>query len=133
MKKTIGTIIIIFLVVGIGVGVVYKIIEKDVTDRETFDLKTDTNGSNDTVSHDEHYFYGKILEVSPSYIIVEPNENEEERKSSDQFCIALKNDNITYEIGANVKITYKGMIKESYPAQIETTKIEIVPEEDILR
>lgn len=128
MKKTIGTIIIIFLVLGIGVGVVYKIIEKDVIDRETFDFKTDINSSNDTVSHDEHSFYGKILKVSSSYIIVEPNEKEEERKSSDKFYIELKNDNTIYKAGTNVKITYVGGIKESYPAQIGTTKIEIVSE-----
>lgn len=128
MKKTIGTIIIIVLVLGIGVGVVYKIIEKDVIDRETFDFKTDINSSNDTASHDEHSFYGKILEVSSSYIIVEPNEKEEERKSSDKFYIELKNDNTIYKAGTNVKITYVGGIKESYPAQIGTTKIEIVSE-----
>lgn len=128
MKKAIGTIIIIVLVLGIGAGVVYKIIEKDVTDRETFDFKTDTNGSNDTVSHDEHSFYGKILEVSSSYIIVEPNEKEEERKSSDKFHIELKNDNTIYKVGTNVKITYVGGIRESYPAQIDTTKIEVVSE-----
>ena len=128
MKKTIGTIIIIVLVLGIGASVVYKIIEKDVTDRETFDFKTDTNGSNDTVSHDEHSFYGKILEVSSSYIIVEPNEKEEERKSSDKFHIELKNDNTIYKVGTNVKITYVGGIRESYPAQIDTTKIEVVSE-----
>ena len=128
MKKTIGIIIIIVLVLGIGAGVVSKIIEKDVTDRETLDFKTDTNGSNDTVSHDEHSFYGKILEVSSSYIIVEPNEKEEERKSSDKFHIELKNDNTIYKVGTNVKITYVGDIKESYPAQIGTTKIEIVSE-----
>ncbi len=128
MKKTIGTIIIIVLVLGIGASVVYKIIEKDVTDRETFDFKTDTNGSNDTVSHDEHSFYGKILEVSSSYIIVEPNEKEEERKSSDKFHIELKNNNTIYKVGTNVKITYVGGIRESYPAQIDTTKIEVVSE-----
>ncbi|MDE5630934.1 MAG: YobA family protein [Bacilli bacterium] len=128
-KKIALIIIIIVLVLGIGSGVVYKIIEKDVTDRETFNFKTDTNGSNDTVSHDEHYFYGKIIEVSSSYIIVEPNEKEEERKSSDRFRIELKKDNTTYKIGTNVKITYVGDINESYPAQIGTTKIEIVSEE----
>ena len=128
MKKTIGTIIIIVLVLGIGVGVVYKIIEKDVIDRETFDFKTDINSSNDTASHDEHSFYGKILEVSSSYIIVEPNEKEEERKSSDKFHIELKNDNTIYKVGTNVKITYVGGIRESYPAQIDTTKIEVVSE-----
>ena len=128
MKQTIGTIIIIVLVLGIGAGVVYKIIEKDVTDRETFDFKTDTNGSNDIVSHNEHSFYGKILEVSSSYIIVEPNEKEEERKSSDKFHIELKNNNTIYKVGTNVKITYVGGIRESYPAQIDTTKIEVVSE-----
>ncbi len=126
MKKKIIGIIIIALVLGIGAGLVYKIIEKDVTDRETFDFKTNTNGSNDTVSHDEHSFYGKIIEVSSSYIIVEPNEKEEERKSSDKFHIKLKNDNTTYKVGTNVKITYVGVINESYPAQIRTTNIETV-------
>ena len=89
MKKKIIGMIITVLVLGMGASIVYKIIEKDVTDRETFDFKTDTNGSNDTVSHNEHSFYGKILEVSSSYIIVEPNQKEEERKSSDKFSIEL--------------------------------------------
>ncbi len=75
---------------------------------------------------DEHSFYGKVLEASSSYIIVEPNEDEEIRKSSDKFRIGLKNDDTTYEIGTNVKITYIGGINESYPSQIGTTKIEIV-------
>ena len=74
----------------------------------------------------EHLFYGKILETSPSYIIVEPNEDEEIRKSSDKFSINIMNDDTTYEVGTNVKITYIGDINESYPAQIKTTKIEII-------
>ena len=109
-KKIAGIMIIIVLVLGIGAGVVYKSIEKDVTGREIFYFNTDTNGSNDTVSYDEHFFYGKILEVSSSYIIVEPNENEEERKSSDKFSVELKNDNTTYKVGDDVKITYIGFI-----------------------
>ena len=128
MKKKIIGMIITVLVLGMGASIVYKNKKKDVTDRETFDFKTDINSSNDTVSHDEHSFYGKILEVSSSYIIVEPNEKEEERKSSDKFYIELKNDNTIYKAGTNVKITYVGGIKESYPAQIGTTKIEIVSE-----
>jgi len=130
MKKKIIRMILIVLVLGIGAGIVYKIIEKDVTDRETFDFKTETDGSNDTVSHDEHSFSGKIIEVSSSYILVEPNEEEEERKSSDKFRIELKNDTITYKVGVNVKITYIGDINESYPAQIGTTNIEIMKDFD---
>lgn len=76
--------------------------------------------------NDEHSFYGKVLEVYSSYIIVEPNEDEKVRSSSDKFHIDLKNDDITYEVGTNVKITYIGGINESYPAQVGTTKIEIV-------
>ncbi len=124
-KGLIITGIIIVLVLCIGVCV-YKIIEKDVTDRETFDFKIDENGSNDTISYDKHSFFGKVIESHSSYIIVKPNEGEEERKSSDKFHIELdKNNDAIYEVGTNVKITYEGMIKESYPAQIETTKIEI--------
>lgn len=125
-KKIIGIIIIILILSGY---VIYKVVEKDITDRETFDFKISPNGSNGTISYDEHSFYGKILEVSSSYMIVEPSENEEERKSSNKFSIELKNNNITYKVGMNLKITYIGDIKESYPAQIETTKIEILKED----
>lgn len=77
-------------------------------------------------NNDEHSFFGKVIESHKSYIIVEPNENEQERKSADKFRIELGQDNdAIYEIGTNVKITYVGGINESYPAQIGTTKIEI--------
>ena len=56
-------------------------------------------------------------------LLLEKCEDEEERKSSDKFRIELKNDNIPYKVGTEVNITYEGMINESYPAQIETTKI----------
>lgn len=75
---------------------------------------------------EQHSFYGKVVESDPLYIIVEPNEGEEERKSSDKFRIFLENTDTTYEIGTNVKITYVGIIAESYPAQVGTTKIEII-------
>ncbi len=77
-------------------------------------------------NNDVHSFFGRIIESSSSYIIVEPNEGEEERKSSDKFHIKLdKHNDALYEIGTNVKITYIGGIKESYPAQIDTKEIEI--------
>lgn len=126
--KIIGIIIIIVVVLGIGAGVVYKIIEKDVTDRESFDYKTDKNGSNDTISHDEHYFYGKILESYQTYIVIEPNEDEDVFQKSHKILIGLDDDSIVYEIGACVKITYDGRIKMSNPAKIDATKIEIVSE-----
>ncbi|MEG2235161.1 MAG: DUF3221 domain-containing protein [Clostridia bacterium] len=74
----------------------------------------------------EHFFYGKVVESTSSYIIVEPNENEEERKSSDKISIGLgEYTDALYMVGTNVKITYDGYIMESYPAQIKATKIEV--------
>ncbi len=77
-------------------------------------------------SEEGHFFYGKVVESTASYIIVEPNENEEERKSADKISIGLgENNDALYMVGTNVKITYNGTIMESYPAQINATKIEL--------
>ena len=74
---------------------------------------------------EEHHFEAKVTEVHDGYIIVEPNENEEERKSSDKFHIDNKN-NVKYKKGQILAITYIGGINESYPAQIGVTNISIV-------
>ena len=77
-------------------------------------------------SEEGHFFYGKVVESTASYIIVEPNENEEERKSADKISIGLgENNDALYMVGTNVKITYNGTIMESYPAQVNATKIEL--------
>lgn len=71
-------------------------------------------------------FFGKIIESQKDYIIVEPNEDEEIRKSSDQVIISLvENNDIIYKSGTNVKITYSGFIMETYPAKIDAINIEI--------
>ena len=55
-------------------------------------------------------------------MIVEPNEDEEERKSTDKISISLGEYNdALYEVGTNVKITYNGEIMETYPAQVKAT------------
>lgn len=74
---------------------------------------------------EEHHFEAKVIEVHDGYIIVEPNENEEERKSSDKFYIDNKN-NVKYKKGQILAITYVGGINESYPAQIGVTNISII-------
>ncbi len=71
-------------------------------------------------------FYGKVVESNTNYIIVEPNVNEDIRKSSDKISIGLGgNNDAIYEVGTNVKITYTGNIMETYPAQIDVVNIEI--------
>ena len=85
-----------------------------------------SNKMNNEQREDEHSFYGKVVEADVSYIIVEPNEDEEERKSADKISIGLGEYNdALYMVGTNVKITYDGTIMESYPAQVKATKIEL--------
>lgn len=72
------------------------------------------------------YFYGKVIESKQNYIIVEPNEGEEIRKSADKISIDLGEYNdALYQVGTNVKITYTGYVMESYPAQVDAIKIEL--------
>lgn len=71
-------------------------------------------------------FYGKVIESRTNYIIVEPDETEEERKSADKISINLgENNDALYYVGTRVKITYTGEIMENYPAQVKAVKIEI--------
>lgn len=71
-------------------------------------------------------FYGKVIEAHQKYILVEPNEGEEIRKSADKIEISLgENNDEIYKVGTNVKITYTGYIMETYPAKVEATNIEI--------
>ena len=81
---------------------------------------------NNKQSEEGYFFYGKVVESTANYIIVELNENEEERKSADKISVGLgENNDCLYEIGTNVKITYDGIVMESYPAQVKATKIEV--------
>lgn len=77
-----------------------------------------------------HSFYGKVVDVKSTYIIVMPNEDEEESKTSDKFQVNLESSDAIYEIGTNVKVTYVGGILESYPAKVNTTKIELAKIKD---
>lgn len=111
MKKTILTI----LLCGVMIFVITGCTEQN------------SNPNNDP--QDTHSFEGTVVTSERKNIIVEPNENEDERKIADKFLIELKDEVRTYSIGTKVKITYVGGINESYPAQIGTTKIEVIENE----
>ena len=119
MKKQILCILLIgILVIGLtGCGNYTK--ENDSTIDNQF-INTEEKDNNE-----EHHFKAKVIEVHNGYIIVEPNEDEEERKSSDRFHIDNKN-NVSYKEGQILAITYIGGINESYPAQIGVTNISII-------
>ena len=74
----------------------------------------------------EKSFVGTIIEEKPAYIIVEPASGETERNSSDKIQIAL-NEKRDYLYGKNRKVViyYDGTIKETYPAQINASKISV--------
>lgn len=84
------------------------------------------NSSINTNEENLSSFYGRVIESYQKYIIVEPNEDEEIRKSADKIEISLGEYNdALYEVGTNVKITYKGYVMESYPAKVDKVRIEI--------
>lgn len=91
-------------------------------------------------------FYGKIIDTlgiyeevawaktppGPIQITIEPEQNEEIRKSSDKIVVYLKEyDGNNYEIGTKVKVTYTGEIRETYPAQVDCISIEEVENKTI--
>ena len=76
----------------------------------------------------EFSFCGIITQVEENLFFVEPDENEEIRKSADLIMVEkLKIDtNVKYEVGERVKITYDGSVMETYPAQINAIRYERV-------
>lgn len=81
---------------------------------------------NVNITKEENFeFIGTILEETTTYMIVKPNEDEEEAKSSDKIVIHYGTDHIDYlyGIGRKVLIQYDGFIQETYPAQIHTNNI----------
>ena len=73
----------------------------------------------------EQQFIGTVLEETTKYLGVEPNEDEEERKSADKIMVSFGTDHKDYlfGIGRKVLITYNGEIRETYPAQISSNEI----------
>lgn len=67
---------------------------------------------------------GVVQEVHEQMILIEVNEDEEARKSSDLISVSLdvqNADSIThFYAGDEVAVYYDGQIAESYPAQIHT-------------
>lgn len=67
---------------------------------------------------------GVVQEVQQQAILIEVNEGEEARKTSDLISVSLdvqNADSMTqFYVGDEVAVYYDGQIAESYPAQIHT-------------
>ena len=91
------------------------------------EYRKEFEGEKQSSSADTEYsFFAKVIESDTTHLIVEPREDEKERKSADKISIGLeKNNDVVYMVGTTVKITYDGTIMSTYPLQIHATKIEL--------
>ena len=106
-----------------GKNMVLNIDEVAVLFEAVVEDKTNEVSNNDNKEYNS--FVGTVLEETTTYMIVEPNEDEDERKSADKIKINYGTDHYDYlyGIGRKVIIKYTGYIKETYPAQIDTNEI----------
>lgn len=74
----------------------------------------------------EHTFKAVVTKCEENTMIVRPDETEPEHSSSDEFRISLVGDYTTCNVDDRVNITYTGFIAETYPAQVNVTKIELL-------
>lgn len=115
-----------------------KEIKKDgkqakISDEDFADFKKiieDYQSENEFIYKEEqHEFIATIIEAHENSIIVGPEEGTKERQSSDKISIKIERPtsgiNDFYVVGNKVKITYNGIIMESYPAQIVANKIKL--------
>jgi len=109
-----------------NVAVAFTLIEKDNIRRTNGKLlfeKCGEDEENNVVNYNS--FVGTVIEETTKYMIVEPNEDEIERKIADRIVINYGTDHLDYLYGKGRKviIQYTGYVKETYPAQIDTDKI----------
>lgn len=90
----------------------------------------------DVVNQEEVSFQATVVEVE-KVLIVSPLEDEPETRSADLFAVGTvdakllneKGEEITlsnFQDGMIVEIIYDGLIRESYPAQIDSSQVQIV-------
>lgn len=79
------------------------------------------------ISNELYTFKAEVLEVHGESLMVKPEDGSNELSSSDKITFSIKDVfDEEVNVGDIVKITYNGIILESYPAQIHISKLEIV-------
>lgn len=131
MKKRIILVIVMAVILLLVTSAVFYL--KDASNRNEVAVKNHDNqkeqsnktSQDENLIQDKNCFVGTVLEETTTYMIVEPNEDEAERKSADKIRINYGEDHkdYLYGIGRKVIICYTGYIKETYPAQIDTNEI----------
>ena len=108
-----------------NVAVLFYAIDKNNIKKANGELLFEKCGEEENNTQTYNSFVGTVLEETTTYMIVEPNEDEAERKSADKIRInyGVAHRDYVYGIGRKVIIQYTGYIKETYPAQIDTDNI----------
>ena len=88
----------------------------------------DTGDTGDTgdAGAAETTFGATVLEVHDGWLLVEPLEGEDILASADRFMVSLAGveEVPDLEAGEEIAVTFDGMIRESYPAQVTATRVE---------
>ena len=143
MKKKI--LIAILIIIAVVIGTMYLIDRNRMKNNEPVifstwgskyappeSIKNEENNQKADNTTYENQFVATVLEETTTYMLVEPNEDEDERKSSDKIMVNYGTDHIDYlyGVGRKVMISYTGYIKETYPAQIDSDNISVNGYED---
>ena len=109
-----------------NVAVLFSVIENENIRKSNGELLFEKCGEDEGNNAQKYnYFVATVLEETTTYMIVEPNEDEAERRTADKIQINYGVDHLDYlyGIGRKIIIKYSGYIKETYPAQIDTNEI----------
>ena len=113
MNKKILFWVILFILGVIIIAAVYRLITK----QEDIEKVT---------------FNAVVIENNGTSLLVNPAEGSSELNSSDKIVVRVQVENAVlkdlseFTVGSKVKITYDGMIMESYPAQINAYSVEFI-------
>ena len=109
---------------GAADGAVPESSGETTSDTAGGDTAGDTGDTGDAAA--ETTFGATVLEVHDGWLLVEPLEGEDILSSADRFMVSLAGveEIPDLEAGVEVAVTFDGMIRESYPAQVTATRVE---------
>lgn len=109
---------------GAADGAVPESSGETTSDTAGGDTAGDTGDTGDAAA--ETTFHAAVLEVHDGWLLVEPLEGEDILSSADRFMVSLAGveEIPDLEAGVEVAVTFDGMIRESYPAQVTATRVE---------
>lgn len=137
--------IMVFLLLVSGCSRIDNSGKEDVNNSKTDEDVTDSKTDGDVITKDdisEITFQAEVITAGES-LLVTPDQDSMEFRSSDKMSVSTLGAKITNQKGTEInlkdlmsgdilKITYNGIILESYPAQITASAIEVIDHDRIL-